>query len=120
MKTAEEISQDALKLDEPTRGYSLLELHLYITLKALYKQYHNKLISKEQGAKLKKLAMSDYYNRVKQNEVLAEFLKKHIANISKTEKLRMQLRHELKDKSENALNTAIELIEAYSGEGFKR
>jgi len=117
MKTAEEISNDAAQLEEPLNDYSLLELHLFITLKALYKQFYNNQISKDQGSKLKILAMNNFYNKAKQYELEKESFKKFISDIRKTELLRSKLRFELKDKSINALDTAIELIEIYSGEG---
>ncbi len=116
MKNAEEINASAIKLDLPPNDYSLLEMHLFIVLKEIYKQYYNGKIDKETGAKLKNIAAAQYDQRLKLYNLEQQIYKKHIECIIKTESLRRQLRHEIKNKDKQALNTAIELIGLYSGE----
>lgn len=110
MRTADEISKYALSNDMPPNEYSLLEFHLFITLKEIYRQFFNHKISKATGEKLKQNAVMQYNNLSKQFQFKEELYQKHIEAISKTETLRIQFR-KTKD-----MNIAIKLIELYSGE----
>lgn len=116
MNNFEQISNDALKKDSPGSSYSLLEIHLFLVLKEIYKQFYNGKITKEEGAKLKSLASVQYSNHCNRDKLEKEINDKRISSIYKTEPLRQKLRHELNNKDENALNTAIELIGLYSME----
>lgn len=116
MKTVEEINKAAIGLELPPKDYSLLEMHLFIVLKDIYKQYFNGRIDKEIGANLKRYAVAEYDKRFRQYKLELDLRNIYLSSIRKTESLRRKLRLEIKNKDRNALNTAIQLISLYSGE----
>ena len=119
MKSIEKISEDIAKSIEPD-DYNLLELHCYLCIKQLLAMFYNNQISKEQATKLKQKIFRNYNIRAKQYEFQESMFKEHIENIKKTEGLKTVLRKQLNSDTEldKIVNTAIELIELYSGEKF--
>jgi hypothetical protein len=103
-----------MKKDTPDKGYSLLEIHLFLVLKEIYKQFFNGKLTKNAGETLKRLAVAEYETKLKKYQLEQEIYKNMLECIRKTEPLRCKFRHELNNKDANALNTAIELIELYS------
>lgn len=119
MKTIEQISEDIAKSIDP-EDYNLLELHCYLCIKQLLAMFYNNQISKEQATKLKQKIFKEYNDRARQYEFQISMFQEHIENIKKTEKLNTLLRKQLNSDTElnEILNTAVEIIELYSGEKF--
>lgn len=119
MKTIEELTRRAIEKGE-TDDMNLLELHCFLCIYQLLVMYHNNQISKDQATKLKQKIFRDYNNNVRDYEFKESMFNEHIENIKKTEKLNTLLRKQLNSNTElnEILNTAIEIIELYSGEKF--
>lgn len=111
MKTVEEIQKT-----NSTEELNLFEMQLYLVIKRLLIMYYNNQISLEEAKKIKSKAIKEYENQI----FLYEIYQQHIENIKKTENLRIKLRKQLNSNTEvnDVLNTAIELIQLYSGEEF--
>lgn len=116
MKTTEEIYEDARKKEDIPKGYNILEINCFMSLRILLKQYYNNHISKEQAAKEKVKIFKAYENNKKQYEFKESMFDEHVENIRKTEKVRTLLRHQLNEQSKYSLDTALKLIELYSNE----
>lgn len=112
MKKAEEIYNDALIFDDIPKNYNIFEINCFMSLKILLKQFYNGHITKEKASVEKKKIFISF----EKNNFMADLYKEHTEDIRKTEELRIMLRHQLKDSSEQSLETALKLIELYSKE----
>lgn len=101
-----EIEKIVMTSDNPPSSFNNIEIHLFFVLQDILIRFQNGRISKEQATKLKKQAIENY-NKSKEQYQIFEY---YNSLISKTEHLRIELRKEPK------LETAIKLIELYSGE----
>lgn len=90
----------------PPKEYNSSDMLLHITLYQIYYMFRNNIISKNEGTLLKNTA----FEKHKLNSFGENLWQKHIENIRPTEILRCELR-----KNPN-LDTALKLIEIYSGE----
>lgn len=119
MKLVEEITQKALNSTD-LEDLNLLELHCCLCIRQLLVMYHNNQISQEQARKLKQKIYRDYNSRAKEYEFKESMFNEHVENIKRTEDLKAVLRKQLNSNTElyQIVNTAIELLELYSGEKF--
>lgn len=106
MRNPKEIEKAVAKLDIPPESYRNIEIHLFFVLQNILINFRKGRISKEQASKLKMRAFNNYQKVKKEYEIYEYYTKM----IVQTEKLRIELR---KDKK---LETALKLIELYSGE----
>lgn len=106
MLNSKEIERAVAKLDEPPDSYNNIEIHLFFVLQDILVKFRQGRLSKEQATRLKKQAIQNY----EVSKASYSTYQYYTDMIAKTEHLRIQLR---KDKK---LETALKLIELYSGE----
>lgn len=117
MKTIKEINDDAINSIQVDSTYELLDIHLYIILKTIYKEYSHNNLSQKQLFHCKKTAINKY---IKESEIYnfeKNLYKIHIKAIGKTERLRIALRKAINESNlEKSFDIAMKLIELYSCE----
>lgn len=106
MLNSKEIEKAAIALDEPPDSYSNIEIHLFFVFQDLLGRYKTGRLSKDQASRIKNKAIVNYERTCKDYERY----KYYNDLIDKTQLLRIELRKNPK------IETALELIECYSGE----
>lgn len=134
MRTTDEIFKKAYKdnFDGPydTKGYQLLEMHLYLTLRDILKMYYKKSIDGETAKKLKLQAFKQYNENVKYYGFRESIIQERVKLEQDTCRMRMKyaeeakkMTQEIKDKgySPEILDKALKIINIYNGryEEFK-
>lgn len=106
MLTAKEIEKAAVTCDNPPEAYHTIENNLFFALQNLLSRYKRGGITKEQAGRLKTKIISNYERDVK----IYETYMYYNSLINQTQLLRIELRKNPK------IETALKLIECYSGE----
>lgn len=115
MKNTEEIIKDVAN-EKIDLNYNLIETNFAKRIMDLKKDYENSKISYDMAKLFKTKAIKEY----EQEKFLYEIYENSMKDYTKTTNLRVELRKLLNTDSEinDVLNTAIQLIELYSGESF--
>lgn len=106
MLRSKDIEKAAITLDEPPTSYNNIEIHLFFVLQGLLEKFKAGKLSKEQAGKLKVKVIANYERDCK----MYERYQYYNNLINQTQLLRIELRKNPK------IETALKLIECYSGE----
>lgn len=119
MKDIKEICKDAINDNMNDTYTNIIEISAFVAIRDIAIQFANKRIDQQTATILKNKVFKAYEDNKKEYEFKEQVYDTYLAKINKTEDLRSKLRHQLKENNTSCLDTALKLIEIYSGEEWK-